>query len=315
MKIVVTEPEPMSDNVRAALVGLGQVSWGPFSNDELASEVTDCDVLMVRLGRYIAEPLLARAPNLQYLVSATTALDHIDLAATSRAGVQVISLRDCPGAIRAVSSTAEHTLGLLLALYRRIPAAAAHVLCGGWDRNLFWGRQVRGKQIGILGYGRIGSMVGRYCATLGMQVIACDQDPALISPPATPLSFGELFESSDVISVHVTASPENRNLIDRTAIARMKPGAVLINTARGFIVDEAALAEAISSGHLGGAAVDVLQGEEEGNLGSGALVACARAGHNVLITPHIGGATREAIAQTEAAVIEVLAARLSARRR
>jgi D-3-phosphoglycerate dehydrogenase len=156
----------------------------------------------------------------------------------------------------------------------------------------------------VIGYGRIGAMVASYGVAFGMDVVACDKIPEKIEAPATPVSFEELLRSADIVSLHVTALPENRHLIDRAAIARLKRGAVLVNTARGSLVDEVALAEALASGQLLGVAVDVLAGEEHGDITHSPLLASARAGHNVLITPHIGGATRESIARTETAVIE-----------
>ena len=108
------------------------------------------------------------------------------------------------------------------------PAATAHVLEGGWDRGRFWGRQLRGKSLGVIGHGRIGAMVARYAASFGMDVIACDRIASKIGPPAKPVSFDELLRHADVVSVHVTATPENRNLIDRAAIARLKRGAILV---------------------------------------------------------------------------------------
>ena len=203
-----------------------------------------------------------------------------------------------------MSATAEHCFGLLLALLRHTPAATAHVLEGGWDRDRFWGRQLRGKSLGVIGYGRIGAMVARYAASFGMDVIACDKVASKIGSPAKPVSFDELLRHADVVSVHVTATPENRNLIDRAAIARLKRGAVFINTARGSVVDEAALAEAVRRGQLLGVAVDVLAGEEHGEVSESPLLEAAREGCNILITPHIGGATLESIARTETALIE-----------
>jgi phosphoglycerate dehydrogenase-like enzyme len=133
---------------------------------------------------------------------------------------------------------------------------------------------------------------------------ANDITPEKVSSPAKPVSLDELLHTADVVSLHVTATPENRHLIDRNAIARLKRGAVFINTARGSLVDEAALAEAVESGRLLGVAVDVLEGEEHGTTSHSPLLAAAKAGHNVLITPHIGGAAREAIARTETVLIE-----------
>ena len=197
-----------------------------------------------------------------------------------------------------------------MAAVRGTAPAAAHVLKGGWDRDRFWGVQLRGKRLGILGHGRVGAMVAHYGAALGMEIGACDCDPTKIVAPAAAMSFETLLKMSNAISVHVTADPENRHLIDRAAITQMRPGAFLINTSRGSIVDEAALAEAVRCGHLSGVAVDVLEGEAGGDVGSSPLIACAREGLNVLITPHIGGATHEAIRQTEGAVVSCLASLL-----
>jgi D-3-phosphoglycerate dehydrogenase len=305
MKIVVTEPLRISTEVKQRLAALGEVAYGPFDDRSLRRELADCDVLMVRLGRRIDGDLLAEAPRLRFILTATTGLDHIDLDA-ARANVRVISLRDCPAAIMDVSATAEHSWGLLLALVRRIPAAAADVLSGGWDRDRFWGTELKGKQLGIVGYGRIGKMVAGYAAAFGMDVVACDRHPAKVCSPAAPVTFAELLEESDIVSVHVTASPENRHLFDEAALTRFKPGAFLINTARGSLVDEQALAKLVGSGRLAGVAVDVLDGEGQKSLESSPLLACARAGYNVVITPHIGGATTAAIARSEGAVVAEL---------
>jgi len=304
MKIVVTEPLHLAEEVKQKLDSLGTVVYGPLDDIALAREIADCDAMMVRLGRHIGESLIGKAPKLRYILTATTGLDHIDLDAARLASVRVISLRDCPESIRDVSATAEHCFGLLLALMRSTPAAAAHTLAGGWDRDRFWGTQLRGKRLGVVGYGRIGAMVAGYAAAFGMNVVAYDNAPEKIAPPAEPVSLDELLRSADVISLHVTAAPENRHLIDQSAVARVKRGAVLINTARGSVVDEAALAEALESGQLFGVAVDVLQGEEHGGGSSSPLLASARAGRNILITPHIGGATLESIAGTETALIK-----------
>lgn len=314
MKILVTEPNHLADEVRRRLDSLGSVAYGPFDDRTLARELADSDVLMVRLGRYIGRSLFAHAPKLRYILTATTALDHIDVDAAQKAGVRVISLRECPEAIRDVSATAEHCFGLILALSRRIPAATQHALAGGWDRDRFWGIQVQGKRLGIIGYGRIGAMVARYAEAFGMEVVAFDTDPDKVGAPARPMSFDDVVGNSDVVSLHVAAWPDNRRLIDEAAVARMKPGAIFINTARGSLADEQALARAVAGGRLAGVAVDVLAGEEHGAIAASPLLACAREGHNVIITPHIGGATLEAIARTETAIVEFLASELAEQR-
>lgn len=306
MKIVVTEPMMMSAEVKTALNRLGAVVYGPFDTQTLTDQLADCDVLMVRLGLYIGETLFVHAPKLRFVITATTGLEHIDLEVARARGIRIISLRDCTEFIQNVTATAEHSFGLLLSLVRHTPSAVAHVLNGGWNRNLFWGTQLSGKTLGIIGHGRIGAMVARYGGAIGMKVVACDTDSTKIVPPACRVSLEELMETSDVVSVHVSATSENRYLIDRDLIFRMKPGAWLINTARGSIVDNAALADAVILKRLAGVAVDVLEGEEHGRIDDNPLLDCARNGGNVLITPHIGGATVEAIALTEAAVVKQL---------
>lgn len=310
MKIVVTEPLNMAEEAKAALGALGEVRYGPFDDEALRGEIGGAEVLMVRLGRHIGDPLMDAAPKLRFIVTATTGLDHIDLDAARARSVRIVCLRDCPEAITDVSATAEHCLGLMLALVRKTVPASAHVLAGGWDRNLFFGRQMRGKRLGLIGYGRIGALMGGYGAALGMEVVAHDRDPARIVPPAKGVPLDELLRTSDVVSMHATADRENRHLLGRNEIAAMKRGAIVLNTARGSLVDEAALADALESGQLAGVAVDVLEGEERNATGASRLLAAAKAGRNVLITPHIGGATLEAIRQAECAVIAVLAGHL-----
>ena len=205
----------MDHEVKRMLSALGHVHWGPLQNDEFERALSECEVLMVRLGLYIGPVLMAQAPRLRYIVTATTGLDHIDLEAAAAGGIRVVSLRDCPESIQDVSATAEHTIGLLLALLRRTPAAVDSVLAGGWERDRYWGTQLRGKRFGIIGYGRIGAMVAQCAAAFGMDVVAYDTAPNKVGSPATPVSFEELLTSSDVVSVHVTATPENRNLLNR----------------------------------------------------------------------------------------------------
>jgi len=296
----------MAQSVKSLLEALGSVLYGPFSDDEFARNLPGCDVLMIRLGRYIGFEVFEKASSLRCIVSATTGLDHIDLRAASAARIRVISLRDCMDKITNVSATAEHTWGLMLSLIRATHPAAAHVLAGGWDRNQFWGWQLKGKVLGIIGHGRIGGMIACYGAAFGMEVLACDVDRAKVCPPARDVSFDELVQQSDVISLHITADPGNRHLIDRTVIKQFKRGAFFVNTARGMLADSAALAESVVSGHLAGVAVDVLEGEERNFVMGDPLLKCAVSGHNVLITPHIGGATRESIETAEFAVVTQL---------
>lgn len=306
MKIVVTEPDMMSGKVKVMLEEIGTVHYGPFEDSALPELLSDAEVLMVRLGRYIGDEVLSLAPKLRYLVSATTGVDHLDLKAAEAAGVRVVTLRECYDLIQDVSATAEHCWGLLLALIRSTTTAVTHVLSGGWDRNQFWGRQLRGKTLGIIGYGRIGRMLAVYGDAFGMKVLACDKGSEKIDISVKAVSLTELVKESDVITVNVNADPENHHLVDRDLISKFKKNSFFINTSRGMLVDNKALADAVYSSQLAGVAVDVLEGEEYGILDNDPLLECARSGHNILITPHIGGATRESIEQAESAVVITL---------
>jgi D-3-phosphoglycerate dehydrogenase / 2-oxoglutarate reductase len=306
MKIVVAEPDRMAPDVGQSLRELGDVVSGPFADGALRAAVADADVLMVRVGRRVDADLVGAAARLRFIVTPTTGLDHVDLDAAAAAGVHVISLRQCRAAIRDVSATAELTWGLLLALIRAIPAAAAHVASGGWDRNRFWGSQLRNKRLGIIGHGRIGSLVAAYGAAFGMEVVAYDVVPSHVRSPARFTALDVVMRTSDVVSVHVTADPANRGLVSETLIATMKVSAVLLNTSRGWVVDSRAAADALRAGRIAGVAVDVVDGEEHGDARDDPLVACAREGGNVLVTPHVGGATTESIAVAERAVVAEL---------
>lgn len=306
MKIVVTEPQPMSQKVRKLLTEIGTVSYGPFEDGALEDILLDCDVLMIRLGLYVGDNIFQIASKLKYLVSATTGLDHIDLQAAANNQVRIVCLRDCPEKIKGISSTAEHTWGLLLALVRFLPTATSHVLDGNWNRNQFWGHQLQGKQLGIVGCGRIGSMVAKYGIAFGMQPVAYDIDVSKINPPICSVSLEDLVSTSDIISIHVTADPKNHHFINQSTISKFKTGSFLINTSRGRVVDSQALANAVASGKISGVAVDVIEGEEFGEINIDPLVICAKEGHNVLITPHIAGATVDAISQAELSVVSTL---------
>lgn len=267
----------------------------------LLEAVSDADVLWVRLRHAIDREVMAAAPHLRIIVSPTTGLDHIDMDEANRRGIAVLSLRGETAFLENVRATSEHTLALLLALLRRIPAATVHTTRGGWDRDRFKGRELNGRTAGIIGYGRVGRHVAGYLRAFGMHVLA--YDPRFHSEPARDgveaVSLDELLGRADVISLHVLLAPETRHLFGPAQFAGLKEGAVLVNTSRGELVDETALLEALRSGRLGGAALDVIQGERGTFTSDHPLLAWAREHDNLIITPHLGGCTVESMAMTE----------------
>lgn len=311
MRILVAESRGFSPAAERRLRELGDVTLADLDQAGLLSAVAGADVLVVRLRNRVDAEVLAAAPRLRAVVSPTTGLDHLDLAALEGRGVAVLSLRGETQFLRTVTGTAEHAWALLLALVRRLPAAAAAARTGDWDRDRFRGRELAGKTLGVVGLGRLGSMVARYGTAFGMRVVAYDPYldpwPAGAAPERVP-SLAALLAASDVVSLHVPLDHGTRSLMDSAALATMKPGAVLVNTSRGSVVDEAALVEAVRSGRLAGAALDVVVGETApGGAAASPAVAFASADDRILLTPHIGGATLESMENTEIFMAEKLA--------
>jgi D-3-phosphoglycerate dehydrogenase len=298
-RILIAEPLDFSPAAVRALESVADVTLRATERAELPAAVCDFDVVWFRLAHRIDRPLLEQATRCRILATPVTGLDHIDLDACHDLGIRVVSLRGEVEFLEQVRATAELTLALTLALVRRIPAAIAHVHDGGWNRDLFRGRELFGKTAGIVGVGRLGRIVAGYYRALGMEVIG--YDPRADFPHEVALrvdSLDQLFAKADVVSLHVSYDATTKRLIDRAALSHAKLGAVLINTSRGGIVDDDALLEALQSDKLAGAALDVLDGEPNITVDH-PLVAFARKHENLLIVPHIGGNTSESFEKTE----------------
>lgn len=296
-----------SDYDAAALeqyASLGKIVRDVVDRADLLKKIATATILVVRLGYHIDREVIEAASRLEMIVSPTTGLNHIDMELAQKRGIAVLSLRGETEFLDSISATAELTWGVLLALVRSIPAAHDHVRDGGWNRDLFIGRQLRAKTLGIVGLGRIGRMVARYGQAFGMQVIATDPMPRQPSLEFVKLcSHEELYRAADVVSVHVPFGPQTRGMIDRSAIGLMRAGSYLVNTSRGEIIDEHALLEALRSGHIAGAALDVLCDEPEMARGwphDHPLLSYAREHRNLIVTPHVGGAAVDALRATEA---------------
>ena len=303
-RVLIAEGQGFSGAALEMLKGVAQVTLGDLDRSALLRAVPEAEALWVRLRHRVDGEVLAAGARLRVVVTATTGLNHIDLEEAGRRRVRVLSLCGETDFLREIRATAEHTVGLLLALLRQTPAAVEHVREGGWNRDLFRGREVAGKKIGVIGYGRLGRMVGEYLRALGAAVVAAD--PGVEGT----LSLEELLRVADVVSLHASLTAETRGFFGRREFAAMKLGAWFLNTARGELVDEAALLEALESGRLAGAALDVLAGEDAGGMGQHPLVRYAREHRNLLITPHLGGCTTESMEKTERFLAEKLVALL-----
>ena len=261
-----------------------------LSRDALLSALAEddgWDALVVRSQtRVDAELLAAAAPRLSVVGVASIGIDRIDVDAATRAGVMVVN-----APTGNTIAAAEHTMALMLALLRHVPQADASLRTGEWERGRYTGRELRGKTLGIIGLGKIGKLVARRAAGFEMRVLATD--PYLTADQAAEVGarlvgLPELLVRADVVTVHTPLTPQTRGLLGRAQIDAMKPGAFVLNVARGGIVDEAALADSLRSGHLAGAAVDVYTAEPmhpENPL---------RDAPNLVLTPHLGASTSEA---------------------
>jgi len=301
MKVLIAESGGFSPAAIAALREVAEVTTGDLNKAQLLESIRDADVLWVRLRHPIGTEILERAPNLRAVVTATTGLDHIDLDACRARGIEVFSLRGERAFLKDILATAEHTVLLMLAWLRRLPAATRHVEEGGWNRDLFRGGELRGRTVGVLGYGRLGTLVARILTAFGAKVLTYDPhvSAADVEAPAQWVEREVLLAQSSIVSLHVPLNEENTHLIDATMLSHMNAGALLVNTSRGAVVDEQAVLEALNAKTLGGYATDVLSGESADGMGHHPLVQRAAVDSRVLVTPHIGGATWESTHKTE----------------
>ena len=297
--ILVSESRDFAPEARQLLGSIGRVQWEDLTREELPAHLREADVLWVRLRSRIDAGILEAAPHLKIIASPTTGLNHIDMEAALARQIRVLSLRGERQFLRSIRATAEHTIGLILSLLRHVPAAVEHVRGRGWNRDLFRGSELYGRNVGIVGYGRLGPIVAQYLSAFECTVSVCDpfvrrED---VAAPARLVGLDELLATSDVVTVHVDLNPNTQNLFGAGEFRRMRPGAFFINTSRGELVDEAALLEALESGQLGGAALDVICREHK--YEDSPLIEWARSHSNLIITPHIGGCTSESMARSE----------------
>lgn len=273
------------------------------SPDELKQKIIGCDVLIFRSGVKITADVMAQSPNLRLILRAGSGLDNIDVDYVLKHGIQLIRIPG-PGA-KAVSELA---FALMLNLARNVRAADELLRQGHWAKHQMTGFLLTGKVLGVVGAGNIGSRVGQMGAAWGMKVLGCvehyseERSEELAKKGIHLTSFDEVISQADFVSLHVPKTPKTSNMINADTLARMKRGAFLVNLARGGVVDEQALRQALVSGHLRGAALDVHAAEGEGKISPLADLA------NVLLTPHIGAGTYD----SQREIGEIAVARINA---
>lgn len=304
-EIVITEF--MGEAAVAELAGRFETHYDPGLADrqqEIAGLLGEAKALIVRNRTQVNEGLLAAGQGLVCVGRLGVGLDNIDTDSCAKRGIEVYPATGANDA-----SVAEYVITAALMLLRGAWLSSSEVAAGGWPRQALIGREIGGQVLGLLGYGGIARQSAARARALGMRVIA--HDPFLeVGDPAwgetEMVSAGRLYAEADVLSLHVPLTAATRHAVDADRLAAMKPGAVLINAARGGVVDEDALAAALRDGRLGGAALDVFETEP-----LSAAVGEKFKGLNVILTPHIAGVTEQSNARVSALIAERVAARLA----
>lgn len=254
--------------------------------DRVVEALESADGLLVRIGT-LSRQIIERLPRLKVIALHGVGVDQVDVAAATEHGVYVTNVPggNTPGVV-------ELAVGLMIAMLRRIPAADRRLRTDhDWDGSRFLGSEIGSRTVGLIGYGNIARGVARVCQTLGARVIATRRSNRDENDEGVEiLSFDEVVEQADILSVHVPLNDETRGMIDRRVFSRMKPGSYFVNVSRGPIVDQDALVAALQSGHLAGAALDVLESEPP-DFSSPLFTM-----DNVVITPHMAGSSHESLA-------------------
>lgn len=260
---------------------------GKMSREDTLVAMPQAHAMIVRSGTTVDRELLERAEILKVIVRAGVGIDNIDLDECTQRGVIVMNTPDAN-----TISTAEHTIALMMALARQIPQADASMRAGRWDRKKFMGTELYGKTLGLVGFGRVGRAVAERAQCFGLTEIA--HDPFVPDDVARHLGLSivprleQLLEEADILSLHAVVNDETRELINADTIAHMKEGVLIVNAARGKLINNADLAEALKSGKVGGAALDVY--DVEPPEADNPLLGLP----NVIYTPHLGASTQQA---------------------
>ncbi|MBK9720259.1 MAG: hypothetical protein IPO78_01420 [Saprospiraceae bacterium] len=303
----IAEPDGFSNPAKVLLEANAQVIYQTINPDQIPQILNACDAFWFRLKFTINRSNLVKNQRCKIIITPVTGLDHMDLDACKEMGIKILSLKGETDFLKDVRATAEHTFALMLSLIRKIVPAVNHTLLGNFNRNLFKGTELYNKTLGIIGFGRLGTMVAQYALVFGMKVKFYDIKE-ISNPGIGKCEFKnlkDLLAESDIVSLHVDLKTENRNMVNQDFLSKMKKNAILINTSRGALIDENALVQYLLSGHVSGAALDVLADEPNVNYDS-TLFNYFKTHDNLIITPHIGGNTEESFEKTELFLVQKL---------
>jgi|TARA_B100001971_G_C18210840_1_gene550561 D-3-phosphoglycerate dehydrogenase len=307
MNILHLEKNTYDEQSKRIIESLGNVDYVSCDNQTDFVEILvekNYNVLFSRLGLDVSANVLALATHLRWLMSPTTGLDHIDLNYAQEHNITIISLKGEKEFLRDIHTTAEHTWALLLSITRKLSIAHNSVIEGLWSRGDYYCNELSGKILGIIGYGRLGRIVAEYGITFNMDVLVFDKvnrNKQIKDSRITNCSLNELLSKSDVISLHLSLNKSTYGFLSEERINLMKEGLILINTARGELIDEQALIRALETGKISAAGLDVIADDSkwDGHVPSNhPVVDYAKRNDNLILTPHIGGYGYESVFAT-----------------
>ena len=289
MKILCITPIKHLDGIYEYLNSFGRIDYLPDSPANVIRDtvsILNYDVIFCNPNKqnYKLDEYILKHFN-GTILTASTGLNHIDIDYCDKKGIKVMSHKEDMELLNELPSTSELAFGLMSSMLRNIPSSFDDVKKGNWDYDSHMGHQLKGKTIGIIGYGRLGKMMTDYCYAFGMNTLPYD-------PYKFDADFELLLKISDVISLHVHANDETRHMIDKKTLGKMKNNSYIVNTSRGEIVNEHDIVDALRSGKLKGYATDVIE-DEYGNRENSPILKGIKEGLNILVTPHVGGMTWE----------------------
>ena len=289
MKILCLTPIKHLDGIYEYLNSFGRIDYLPDSPANMIRDtvsILNYDVIFCNPNKqnYKLDEYILKHFN-GTILTASTGLNHIDIDYCNEKGIKVMSHKEDMELLNELPSTSELAFGLMSSMLRNIPSSFDDVKKGNWDYDSHMGHQLKGKTIGIIGYGRLGKMMTDYCYAFGMNTLPYD-------PYKFDADFELLLKISDVISLHVHANDETRHMINKKTLVKMKNNSYIVNTSRGEIVNEHDIVDALRSGKLKGYATDVIE-DEYGNRENSPILKGIKEGLNILVTPHVGGMTWE----------------------
>lgn len=309
MKILVGY-EPSEYSGVSVFDRLGDCTYCRYDRAYLEAHIADFDIIVPHQYEKLDDELLAKGIALKIVATPSTGTDHLDIEAIRRRGLPLVTLNEDRAFIDEISSTAEMAWLLALACARKFPQLTSRVRDERtWVNTDIRGMELRGKTIGIIGLGRLGKIVSRYARAFGLTTIAYDTDPKQFVgvEEVEEVSFDQLLERSDIISLHVKLNETSEQMISDEAVAKMKRGVIIVNTARGGVIDSCAVLQGLAGGIIGAVGLDVVNGEfQSTQLPTDPLVEASFFDPRIIITPHAGGSTHDAHAKVFGKVAELI---------